>query len=190
MDIIIRKLMKNDLTGEEILSVVGDVANLVIYKDLLNYNSILEVFGNKNSIVLLFPVESNNVGHYIALLKNDAKKTITHFDSYGINASQEIGYTSNIYVKRRLLNILYANIQRQGWTVTFNTFKLQQFGSNISTCGRWCCSRVLFSYLSDKQFAKMFYKQKYSPDELVTLITFIKLNEENIDKNTIYKSLI
>ncbi|MBS1736168.1 MAG: hypothetical protein JSS98_06110 [Bacteroidetes bacterium] len=137
------------------------------------------MFGDKNAIVLLFPVESNTVGHYIALLKYNNKKTILHFDSYGLNASQEIGYTSNLYVKQRLLNILYANIQKQGWKVQFNTNKFQQFGPNISTCGRWSTVKILFSYLDDKEFAKLFYKQKYSPDELVTLITFIKLDEEN-----------
>lgn len=189
MDSIIKKLMKIDLTGDEILSVVGDVAKLVIYKDLLNYNSIIDVFGAKNAIVLLFPVESNTVGHYIALLKNNNNKTITHFDSYGLNASQEIGYTTNIYVKQRLLNILYTDIQKQGWQVKFNTYKFQQFSSNISTCGRWSTVKILFSYLDDKEFAKLFYNQKYTPDEFVTLITFIKLGEE-IQFSNLFKRIL
>lgn len=193
MDKLITRIYEQDLTGQDIDYLTKNKAIMLLYKQLLNYDSIFDAFQGYNNIILLFPVQSDTQGHWICIQKNDKNKTLNHFDSYGISPEQELGYTSNQYVKRNLLGILYNKAQQQGYKFTFNKYQLQSWGKgvgeSINTCGRWSCMRARMDYLNNDEFASLFLKQRYPPDWYITILTFVALNEDESDEETIIRSL-
>lgn len=189
MDKLINNIIAQDLTGTDVNYLTRGKATVFIYKNLLQCNSILDAFGSNNALILLFPVQSDMEGHFISILKNDKTKTITHWDPYGLSWIQERAYTDNQYVQRHLLGNLYTKAQQNGWTVNWNKYRLQQMKKNISTCGRWSCSRIRLSYLSDSEFASLFLNQKESSDWLVTIMTFVALNEDETMEESVVRSL-
>lgn len=195
MDKLITKIYQQDLTGQDVDYLTKNKAVLLLYKDLLNYNSIFDAFSehNVNNIILLFPVQSDTEGHYICVQKNDKTKTVSHFDSYGISPDQELGYTNIQYVKKNILGMLYNKAQQQGWKFTYNKYQLQSWGKgvgeSINTCGRWSCMKARMDYLNNDEFASLFLKQRFPPDWYVTILTFVALSEDEQDEETIIRSL-
>ena len=190
MDKLISNIISQDLTGTDVTYLTRGRANIVMYTQLVNCNSILDLFGKYSAIILLFPVQSDDSGHWVAILKNDKDRSIHHFDPYGLSWVEERSYTTNPLVKQHLLGNLYTKAQQNGWNVTWNKYRLQQMKNGISTCGRWSCMRIRMQYLSSLEFAKLFLKQKESPDFIVTMMTFVALNEDEEDEETVIRSLV
>ena len=190
MDKLISNIISQDLTGTDVTYLTRGKGQIVMYSQLVNCNSILDLFGKYNAILLLFPVESDVEGHWVAILKNDKTKSIEHFDPYGLSWIQERAYTTNPLVKQHLLGNLYTKAQQQGWSVDYNKYRLQKMANGVSTCGRWSTVRIRMQYLSSLEFAKLFLKQKESPDWLVTCLTFVALNEDEDGEETVIRSLV
>jgi hypothetical protein len=61
--------------------------------------------------------------------------------------------------------------------IDWNPHQLQQESTDespINTCGRWCCARCSFPWLTSDEFARLFTKwgdRGVSPDELVVALT-------------------
>lgn len=182
------QIMKVDLTGTDVDFLTKGNATLILYEDLIKFNSIVDMFGKLNNVILLFPVQNETSGHWICISIYPEKKIINHWDSYGMNWMQERGYTKNNYVKQNLLGLLYTKAQYEGWTITWNKYKLQKMKNGISTCGRWSCMRSRMSYLNNDEFAKLFLNQKMNPDWLITCLTFTALDEDENDEETIIRS--
>lgn len=189
MDKMITAIYKDDLTGTDVDYLTKGKANLLLYKDLLNYQSIFDAFGKFKGIILLFPTTSDNFGHWVAILQTPSTKTITHFDSYALSWTQELGYSSNQYVKRNILGEMYNQAQQQGWKVTYNKYRFQEMANSINTCGRHACLRVRFDYLNSDEYAKLFLKQKETADWLVTALTFVALDQDETDEEQVIRSL-
>ena len=80
----IKKYRNEDLTGEQIQSVIGSTP--VLYTDLKNYNSIFDLLPKAAPYkIILIQVSSITSGHYVAIWLNYASNTIYYFDSYGYN---------------------------------------------------------------------------------------------------------
>jgi len=188
MDNVIRSVYVNDLSGNDVQYITRGKAKIVIYKDLLNASSILDVIGNTNQCILLFPTEfDNNNGHWVAILFHPKTNTIEHSDSYGLDAEQEIGYSTNPYVKEKLLNKLYIQAQNNGYNVVYNTYRFQKLKTGYNQCGRFASLRCRFHYLDVHEYAKLLLGQNESPDWLVTALTFISLKEDEKEESDIIK---
>ena len=129
-------------------------------------------------MILLFPTVSDNEGHWVAVLSYPETKTLLHFDPYGLSPEAELGYTSNKYVKERILNNMYSDAQADGWNCTWNKFKLQRMATGINTCGKWSCVRVRMNYLDDTEFASLFLNQMMPSDWYITAITLVALDDD------------
>lgn len=189
MDRLIGEIYKQDLTGTDVDYLTKNKAVLVIYKDLLKYTSIYEAFQGLNNIILLFPVQSDTQGHWVCIQKNDKKKTINHFDSYGLSWTEELGYTDNKIAKQNILGQLYQQAQSTGWNVTYNKYRLQKMTDGINTCGRWACMRSRMDYLNNDEFVKLFTNQKFTPDWYITCLTFVALDQDENDEEQVIRSL-
>ena len=120
---------------------------------------------------------SHNYGHYVTVYKNN--NIIYFFDSYGCKPDTQFRYApKNLNMDSQiaynyLTNLLY-NCKYQ---VNYNQYKLQQKNDikniPVNTCGRWCCFRVMFPEISEDDFAYFFLnkKNKYKPDEMITILT-------------------
>ena len=189
MDKMITAIYKQDLTGTDIDYLTKGKAILQLYKDLANCSSIFDAFGQYNNIILLFPVESDMQGHWITIQYDEKTKIINHWDSYGLSWAQERGYTTNQYVKQHLLGNLYLRAQQDGYQVIYNKYRFQEMKNNINTCGRHACLRARFDYLNNDEYAKLVLKQKETADWLVTIMTFVALNQDETDEQQVVRSL-
>jgi len=161
MDKVIKSVYANDLSGNDVSYITRGKAKIVLYKDLLNATNILDVIGNTNQCILLFPTEmDDNNGHWVAILYHPKINTIEHSDSYGLDATQEIGYSTNPYVKEKLLNKLYLQAQKDGYKIVYNTFRFQKLKTGINTCGKHSSIRARFRYLDIEQYKKLMMNNK------------------------------
>ena len=72
--------ISKSLSGTEVLDLLNNKCNLVLYSDLHNIKSIQELLGEYKKCVLLYHT-SANYGHYCCVYENN--NTIFFFDSYG-----------------------------------------------------------------------------------------------------------
>ena len=61
--------------------------------------------------------------------------------------------------------------------------------NGINVCGRFASIRNRFWYLDNEQIKKLFLGQKESPDFIVTIMTFLSLNEDESDEQAIITQL-
>ena len=190
MNKIINKIISEDLSGVNITAITRGNCKILLYEELLKYNSIIDAIGSTGNLVLLFPTvkDKQNSGHWVAILYKKELNLLEHFDSYALTWRQERGYSTNEYVKEHLLGRLLNKAMAEGIKVECNTTRLQRMAGGISTCGRWCASRVRFSYLSNSEFAKLFINQKMSPDEIITMLTMFSITDDIKYEQFIIKS--
>lgn len=155
MDIIKQK-ENISLSNFDIIKIVGKV-KIIKYPEIMNYNSIFEIFGSDNKFVIFFETESDNVGHWECCFMNKKKKTIEFFDSYGLAPDKAESFLSKnleIHLKENkpLLTPLFIDAEKSGFICTYNAFRYQEMKGDISTCGRWCSIRLKYMNLTDQQF--------------------------------------
>lgn len=188
MDEIIQTAYNHSLSDIDINKVTRNQGKVLLYKDLQKYNHILDAIGPTNQLVLLFPVESDTNGHWIALIFHPKTNIIYHFDSYGLSPEQEISYTKNQYVQKRILNNMLDDAVSDGYVVKYNTHRLQVMKAGVNDCGRFASVRCRFHYLTNNEFASFLLNQKMSPDWLVTCMTFL-LTKDEIDEEDRIKTI-
>lgn len=189
MEHAIRMSYTHSLADFDVEKITRNQANVMLYKDLLKFSNIVDAIGQTNQMILLFPVESDTEGHWIALIHKPDKKTIVFFDPYGFSPQQELGYTSNIYVRKKILNEMLFQAQQKGYKLDINTFRLQKMLKDRNTCGRQSAVRCRFHYLSNKEYAKLMMNQTMSPDFLVTALTFL-MTKDDINEEQKLKELL
>ena len=191
MDELIKQLYKIDLNLDEVRALTRNKANIIMYDDLTIDDNILKVIGPTNRAILLFPTEANSVnGHYLCLIYYKDIKTLLHFDSYGLDVTEELRYSTSRHVKRNTLGYLYNKLRAYGIKVIFNTYRFQQMQNGMNTCGRHVACRLRFYYLSNIEYAKLLLHQSNSPDYIVTIITLLKLDKDNSNEEQIIKSYL
>jgi hypothetical protein len=67
-------------------------AKIISYPNIYNYNTIDNLFGDSDKIIILYLVTALNNGHWVCLLRNKMKNTIYFFDSYGLGVDEEQKY--------------------------------------------------------------------------------------------------
>lgn len=115
---------------------------IITNKDLSKYNSIDELFGNNNYIIILF-LNSPNSGHWISLIRYN--NVIEYFDPYGNDPKKTYDYvddktTSDLGIEKYYLDELLKN---SGYNVLFNNFKYQSLNQDQNSCGRHSIFRIL-----------------------------------------------
>ena len=141
----------------------------------------------KDYIIVLFETVEDNNGHWTALLryKENGNEIIEFFDSYG-NTPKEV-YQFNSKLKnnklnqnRNYLSDLIMNYMKSNKNALFiyNNKKLQAYGDDIATCGRWVIFRIfslmkrdmnLYSFIHLFRFLKNILTFETN-DEIVSLI--------------------
>jgi hypothetical protein len=186
MDTIITRAYTHDLSGADVNKISRGKAKILLYKDLVNYKNIEDAVGPSGQCIMLFPTGKNNdQGHWVAIIIHE--KLIIHFDPYGLSPKKELGYSTNEFVKRRILNELYDDAQNRGFTVDVNKSAFQKMKNNINTCGRHSALRCRFAYLNNDGYTKLMCGQKFSADWLATIITFLLAQDDVDEKQQILK---
>jgi len=191
MDKVIQTIIREDLTGQEIGSLIHGIASVKTYDQLQGVSDIRQFLQPHDKVALFFPVSpgSSTPGHWLAIWYDQKSNTLHHFDSYGFSPDAELKYSTNPLVKDQLLNRLYSRAQQSGLKVVWNTYPYQKQGSNVNTCGRHVICRIRFSYMPDQMYHTLMSGQKMDPDSLVTLLTLLALDEDQHDVGQIMKSV-
>ena len=164
------------LTDSQLKMILNDETQKVIaYHSLAKMDTIKDLFGDKDAIILLHE-SSYNAGHYVTLLKKvdrDGNTYIEVWDSFGdaIEASvnkfkyEQTNYLRNILEKSKELNIIRYYIQ--------NKKKYQLNRQKTQTCGRYSCYRVIHKNLTLSQFNSLLspINRTMRFDTFITLIT-------------------
>lgn len=174
MDGIIKKYESVALSNYDILKMLDNRCNIVLYPNLHRYCSIDQLLGPYEACVLLFESKPR-YGHWVALIKHG--NDIEFFNSYGgfpddslrnidkrfaIQSNQDTPYLSLLLLKCK-------------YNLFYNEFKFQKKNNDTKTCGRHCVVRVLNKHMDIYKYKAMLDKIKtkygFDYDEIVTFIT-------------------
>jgi hypothetical protein len=186
MDSVIKQIYTQDLTGQQVEIVTNGKCPVHLYKDLRKFDNVREVIGENNACIVLFPVKSSSSGHWIAILYHPETNTVEHFDPYGFSWNTELNYTEDpTWTQYNLLGKLYNDAREQGYNVIYNPYRFQKLKDGINTCGKHSAIRCRFRYLNIEEYKKLMMGQSQDPDYLVTILTFISLRNNQVEKETI-----
>tara|TARA_R110000868_G_scaffold294051_1_gene554556 strand:- start:952 stop:1476 length:525 start_codon:yes stop_codon:yes gene_type:complete len=168
MDKVLSQQEDIDLSGDNILSIVDNKANLLSYHQLYNLNNLNEVLGQYGCAIILYETKLN-FGHWVCVF-NVNPNTIEFFDSYGFAPDAELNYAH--FDKEPILSRF---LKESGKTIIHNTIRLQQFAKDINTCGRWTSVRVKMRQIPLKTFQSIFTNNAhYDGDVWVSALTYLE----------------
>lgn len=169
------------LSDSEVLKLIDNKANLVLYPDLINYKDIDEVLGPYGACILLFEAKPN-FGHWCCLFKQN-NNLIEFFNSYGGYPDDSLQYIPMHFRKESNQYYPYLSwlLINSPYELSYNEHKFQGHNSDIKTCGRWAALRIYFRNLNLKQFTKLINtlckELRLSKDDLATILTMFINNE-------------
>jgi hypothetical protein len=171
---VIDSAEKISLSDAHIKSICG--CNVVLYDTLADYTDIDELLDKQENeaFVLLYPINSDTDGHYVGVLDYRRNGYIEIFDSYALGALDEelthIVDASERANTPKLLTGLIANKYR----VVLNPTKLQEYSTNINTCGRHVAMRCKFKKTCNiREYLNLINGSPTGPDETVALATIL-----------------
>lgn len=149
------------LSGTDIESLMNNDCKIMKYNDLDEYKSLDSIFWDSRFIFLLYPVKSENNGHWCLLMKRKPK-VIDIFDSYGFFPDTQNENGAMDY-KKYLSNLLIRS--PKDIKIYYNENRYQSENSNA--CGYYCVLRAWNQQMTDKQFQKMLDDEKPHTDNFV-----------------------
>ena len=173
-----KKLVSYSVSNVDIEKYLGQ-GHIIKYADLVNFNTIDDIFGDYNFVIVLIESKPNS-GHWCCMLRYD--NTIEMFDSYGGTIDHELSFISK-KMKDKLgenRNILTELLNKSGHKVVVNKYKMQSEQNHVDTCGKFVLLRIIMFLCANMQlkefvnFVKTNAKKlKLSNDEFVCkCITF------------------
>ena len=176
---IINENVDIPLSNFDILDLMNNKANIVLYPNLHQYKSIDELLGRYGVAFILFESQPK-YGHWTLLFKLN-NQCLEFFNPYGgIKKGfpdEPLNFIPKDFAKKSNQDIPYLSLLmiESPYKLSYNEFNLQEHNPNIKTCGRHCCVRLacrqlnLYQY---KDFMKTLCKElEMNPDQLVTLFT-------------------
>lgn len=163
------------LSDSDVLKLVENKANVLVYSDLQKYNTLDEALGPHGAIFLLYETQPD-YGHWTCMFKMDDGKTIEFFDPYGIFPDNQLEWVPKNFreVSGQMYPQLTALLYYSPYNLTYNEHKFQKKGAGINTCGRWSALRLVCRDMSLKKFAEIFKHE--DADDLVSIITSYDLD--------------
>lgn len=152
-DKLIDKTKKMPLSNYDIKNFLPN-AKIITYDELKNYNSIDELLPNDKDYAIILYLNSENNGHWIAIMKNKDKKDktiIEYFDSYGQPIDEPLLWHNENHLEGLGVDDVYLTklLNKSRYKTVYNKVKYQNSNSDIQTCGRFCIFRLLNFILGD-----------------------------------------
>ena len=130
--------MNHALSKEEVEQLVGEPIKMVTYPELKNYDSLEELFGNDNKVLIMYQSEHGpgfKYGHWCCITRNG--DNVYFYDSYGGFIDDQLKHIPRAYRKRtgqifkELSDLMYHSKYKK---LHYNPYKHQ--GDDSFTCGR------------------------------------------------------
>lgn len=171
---IIKQYEDVSLSNYDLINMLDGKANVVIYPNLINYQSIDDVLGPHNACFLLFETKPK-YGHWVCLFRRGNE--IEFFNPYGGYPDDSLQSIPLHYreISGQVIPLLSLLLLNSPYELVYNEFKFQQHNKNIKTCGRWSIARLLLRDLNIYEFKNFIDKLKMenglTGDKVVTLLT-------------------
>ncbi len=139
--------------------------NYIIYSSIKKYNTIDELFGKNQGLIILID-KGQSVGHFVCLLKK--QKNIEFFGPYSFTLSKILKILNiNDYSLIKLFN-------KSNYRIYYNKYKYEDINNpKIETCGRHCIIRLIKFSLNNNEYYKWLKYKNLKPDEITSLLTFL-----------------
>ncbi len=126
------------------------------YDQIHNLTSISQLL--PNSLILY---ELAKVGHFCCVFEN--QEGINFFDPLGMYPDDELEHVDPrlLYQDHEDFTYLRRLLSKTNQPVIYNQYQLQ--AHHTSTCGMWCCVRMLYSNITCDQFAHAFIDINFDP---------------------------
>jgi len=163
MEKLVKKFIENPISGENILQICNNEANLVVNSTLYQYKNIDEVLGKYGACIIFYDKKDDDIGHWSCIIRNG--KFLEFFDPYSLDIDEPLQFTEG---KSYLKDLCW----KSPYFLTYNPYPIQKYKKNVSTCGRFCGLRILLRDMNIHAFANLFTSNKnYDPDFWATCIT-------------------
>jgi hypothetical protein len=171
MESLIEKLKSVAFSGEDIMLACEDKTKIVLNSDIHKYHSIDELFGDLDSVVILYETKPH-YGHWVCLIRHP-NNLIEFFDSYGMFVDDELNYINPKFRKQSHQDYRYLSklILESGYRLIYNKVKLQKVKNDVSSCGRHVCLRIIMKDIPLKKYIKLLTTNYYDADTIVTFLT-------------------
>ncbi len=168
----LKKLKEKSLSNVEMLDFIDGKAHVYTYPELAKFKNIEDAFKPYNIIFLLYE-SRDGYGHWVTLINK--RHSIEHFDSYGYKPDDELKFVPEVFREENNMKLphLTCLLYKSKKKIEYNDYPLQEQKRDIATCGRWAVIRALFKKINVDEFIKLFINKRKSPDDLVTILTYI-----------------
>jgi len=159
------------LSNDDINRIMKGRVKVMTYGQLTEFNTVDELLAPHGQVVILYE-SREGYGHWTCLFKRNAKE-IEFFDSYGYVPDDELKMIPKEF--RQQSNQCRAHLSHlmadSHYAIHYNDHPFQSSKPGISTCGKWCCFRMLNKKSDVDSFWNMVNTQckekKCTRDELV-----------------------
>jgi len=152
---LLKNSLNYSLSGRDLYNFIDGKADIKLYSELKDYYDIMDLFGKKKAVVIIY-LTKKNYGHWVCLLNH--KDNIEFFDSYGKEPDTQL---KNIDKKfkiesgqdKKYLTKLLMNANKK---IIYNTEPLQKNLKNniVATCGRHVGCRIHFKDINLNDYVK------------------------------------
>lgn len=164
------------LSDEDIRTFFKNKIKIVKYSEIKNMKHIDELLEPYQRCIILFEISGLNTGHWTLLqqcydLKTD-KPYILFMDSYGYIPENEISVIDKSFRKysNQEHGFLFKLFDKQPQEIRYNQYHLQKLARGVNTCGKYCCVKGLYPFMSEDEFARLLNSAKMDRDKLISLI--------------------
>ena len=142
MNDIIKRLENTALSNYDILLLLDNKVNIVLYPDLYKYTSIDQLLNPYNCAIILYE-SRKHYGHWCSIIKRD--NSIEFFNPYGGLPDDCLNHINLDFriESNQVIPILKLLMHESPYELHYNEFQFQQKGYDIKTCGRHCVVRCM-----------------------------------------------
>jgi len=161
--------MEYSLSNNDLDKALDHRCNIITYRTLRSFRTLDSALGKYGCLIILYESEPAH-GHWICLFKTNDGRTVSFFDSYGLEIDDELNYIPKNFRDNNDMRYPYLSklLYESPYNIEYNQYELQDFKDDVNTCGRWVLARLKLKNVGVDDFYELF-KSKYgiSSDELV-----------------------
>jgi hypothetical protein len=164
MEKIVRKFITHTLSGDDILNICNNAANLSTISQLQKYDHIDEVLGHHKACILLYDLPNGEAGHWSCIFRK-SPDVLEFFCPYGLKPDDANDKTNGRPYLTNLIN-------KSKYKVIYSDYQLQRYSESVNVCGRYVGLRLQLRELPIQEFIDLLTKNKYyNSDFWVTSLT-------------------
>lgn len=169
MDKVISEVVNYPLSDTDIRLLLRNKTNIVRYRDMHTFHNIDQLIMPHGNCVILYET-SENMGHWCCLVWRGHDQ-IEFFDPYGKSMDSQLKYIHPHFARATHQDQMYLTrlVNHSKYKLYNNKTAFQKLRSDVKSCGRWCCLRIIMHDMKPELFKRMF--QDLKGDDIAAFLT-------------------